>query len=401
MPGNQRLMFGLFVCLGAALALATSKLPVVAVSLSAPLFAWIALEACATRTASLAPRWGVLAAAFWLSLLGSLALNVIYGDLGLLGERELALLLRFGFWLTVFLTTAAITGRAEWTPRLCAALAATAVALGLLRLADAAVVGEPWLDQNEYGLRFSAFLPFLLAACLSRAGWMRALGLALSLAALAGNGSRSSWVAVGVAAAASLAFYTAAGRRGRGAIMTFAAAPVLLAAALLLAPQSFNRHARDRWESFSTLATDKPFQTRLALLEKGALLFEAQPVFGAGLGRFSLERVELASGDLPWTNNKVFNSRSSHNAYLSLLAETGITGALCFAVLLGSLVIGGARAAYRMMRAGNEWALGVWASTLAVSIHLWTLAGLTGTLPWFIFGLMAGVIEKENRRKFA
>jgi hypothetical protein len=28
-----------------------------------------------------------------------------------------------------------------------------------------------------------------------------------------------------------------------------------------------------------------------------------------------------------------------------------------------------------------------------MSIHLWTLSGLTGTAPWFLYGILAGVIE--------
>ena len=131
--GNQRLMLGLYACFGAVLALATGKLPVLAVSVSSPLFAWIALEACAARTGRPNPRWALLAAVFWLSLLGSLAVNVIWGDLGSLGRQELALLGRYAFWLVVFVTTAAVTAHASWTPSLCAALAAVAVALGVLR----------------------------------------------------------------------------------------------------------------------------------------------------------------------------------------------------------------------------------------------------------------------------
>ena len=67
-----------------------------------------------------------------------------------------------------------------------------------------------------------------------------------------------------------------------------------------------------------------------------------------------------------------------------------------FALLLTLLLAGGARAAWRLTRRGDAWAGAVWASAAAVSVHLWALAGLTGTLPWFVFGLTAGMIERER-----
>jgi O-antigen ligase len=135
----------------------------------------------------------------------------------------------------------------------------------------------------------------------------------------------------------------------------------------------------------------------LALIEKGGRLFLEHPVFGGGLGRFDRERVKLAGVRTPWTNDTELNQRSSHNSYVSLLAETGLIGSLPFAAILALLLVGGARAAMRLVRRGEEWAGGVWASALAVSVHLWALAGLSGTLPWFVFGLTAGVIERARR----
>ena len=401
MAGNQRLMLGLFAVFGVSLAMATAKLPVVAVSASSLLFAWILLETCAVPTTRLPSRWVVLAAMFWLSLLCSLMVNLIWGELGAVGTQELALLVRYGFWLLVFVATAAVVGNAPWAPRLYDWLAVCAVGLALLRLVDAVSPGKPWLDQNEYGLRFSAFTPFIVSACLARGGWMRTAGLAVTLAALLGNGSRSSWVAVAVGAAALFVLHVMASPRSRGLVLAFGVAPAVLAGALWIGPPSWTARIWQRWDSFSQLSSDKPFQTRLALIEKGARLFESKPIFGAGLGRFNLERVELASNRTPWTTNEVFNSRSSHNAYLSLLAEAGLAGALPLAILLGLLLVGGARSVYRLTVRGEAWTAGAWAAALAVSVHLWTLSGLSGTLPWFVFGLTAGVMERDRGRRWA
>jgi len=33
-----------------------------------------------------------------------------------------------------------------------------------------------------------------------------------------------------------------------------------------------------------------------------------------------------------------------------------------------------------------------------MSVHLWALAGLTGTLPWFMYGLVAGMIQHRRQK---
>lgn len=390
-------MLGLFAAFGLLLALATQKVPLLSISATAPLFAWIALEASASRAVRIPAGWLGLAGLFWLALLGSLTANVVGGDVGNVGAKELALLVRFGFWIAVFVVTAGVTARARWTPRLAAWLAAAAALLALMRIGDALLPGRPWLDQNEYGLRFSAFLPFLLAACLQRGGLLGAATLAVAGAALLANGSRSSWVALTAASCCLLALRAFAGRGLGRPALALASAVLLLTAAFWASPRGWTQPVERRMASMTSLETDKPFRTRLALVHKGVELFAERPLFGAGLGRFDVERVELPTSETPWTNRAVLNQRSSHNAYLSLLAETGLAGTLSFVVLLGALLARGAWAAYRLLRRGEAWAGGVWASALAVSLHLWTLSGLTGTLPWFVFGLMAGVIERSRQ----
>jgi hypothetical protein len=41
----------------------------------------------------------------------------------------------------------------------------------------------------------------------------------------------------------------------------------------------------------------------------------------------------------------------------------------------------------------------VFAGFVTMSIHLWTLSGLTGTAPWFLYGMLAGVIELSRRAR--
>ena len=397
MPRDERLMLRLFALFGVTLALAWFKLPYLAVSLTAPLFGWIAIEAAARRGLSLPSIWLWLGGLFWLALLCSLAGNLVTGRLGAIGAEELGMLARYAFWLTVFVVTAGLTARAAWTPKLVRLLAFAAVALVLMRLADAVTGDSGWLHQNEYGLRFSAFVPFLFASCWASGGMTSMGALSLCATTVLLNGSRSSWIALAAAGFALLLLRSSAGRSIRGPALALITVPMMLAGCAALASPQWSRSVTDRLASFHELETDKPFQTRMAMIAKGWALFEQHPIFGAGLGRFDLSRVRLAGAYTPWTNDEALNRRSSHNAYLSLLAETGFVGSLAFAALLTTLLVGGARSAHRLLRGGEDWAGGVWASALAISIHLTAIAGLTGTLPWFVFGLLAGVIERDRQ----
>jgi O-antigen ligase len=90
--------------------------------------------------------------------------------------------------------------------------------------------------------------------------------------------------------------------------------------------------------------------------------------------------------------------RSSHNSYLSFLAEGGLVGALPLAALIVTLAIRGALAAMALNRKGERWALGVYASFIAMSVHFWVLSGLAGTHAWFVYGLVvASVVSAKGR----
>jgi hypothetical protein len=70
---------------------------------------------------------------------------------------------------------------------------------------------------------------------------------------------------------------------------------------------------------------------------------------------------------------------------------------LPLAALWLALGVGGFGAALKLTLAGEGWAAPVYASLLGMSLHLWTISGLTGTAPWFVYGLAAAVIERGRR----
>jgi O-antigen ligase len=92
-----------------------------------------------------------------------------------------------------------------------------------------------------------------------------------------------------------------------------------------------------------------------------------------------------------------FMRRSAHNSYLSFLAEGGLVVSVPLAALITLLMIRGALAAIKLNRRGERWALGVYASFIAMSVHFWSLAGLTGTHAWFDYGLVAATIVLAER----
>jgi O-antigen ligase len=156
--------------------------------------------------------------------------------------------------------------------------------------------------------------------------------------------------------------------------------------------------ARERYETLFRLDNDKPFQTRLLLARKAWNLFLEHPWTGVGLGRFAKERVEVARlAEADWMTRTDFHKRSPHNSYAKALAETGLVGFLPLAALWLALGVGGFGAALKLTLAGEGWAAPVYASLLGMSLHLWTISGLTGTAPWFVYGLAAAVIERGRR----
>jgi hypothetical protein len=71
-------------------------------------------------------------------------------------------------------------------------------------------------------------------------------------------------------------------------------------------------------------------------------------------------------------------------------------GAASLFCLLAVLAWRGLWATLALARRGESWAIPVFTGFFTMSIHLWTLSGLTGTAPWFLYGMLAGVIESRG-----
>jgi O-antigen ligase len=338
----------------------------------------------------------------------SLTANVFLGEMTEISGEQARLLLRFAYWMLVFVTTALMIQGFDLGRSVAQALAAGVIGLGLLRLAEAVTFGHwgggnpHWLSQNDYGLGFSAFTPFATWLALESRGSLKSLAvvgwLALLLAVI-GNGSRSSWitVALGLLLVSGL-LSLARGRNfpARWAVVLLLSA--LPAAALWFAPPAWRDPVMRRVATFESLDRDKPFQARQLLNRKGILLFQQSPVFGVGAGEFTrtVVPVEIPSA-LSYRSPEEFHRKSPHNSYIKVLAETGLFGAGVLLALLGLLARRGLPAAVARARGGETWAIPVFAGFVATSLHFWTLSGLTGTAPWFLYGMLAAVIGNPSR----
>ncbi len=403
---RTRVLLGLFAV---TLVIPFLDIPGWGISVSTPVFCFLALDlALGQESVDWRPyrKWILLAALFWTGQFLSIAGNVLTGQLAELSGQDVLHLVRLAYWMTVFVGVVALVSQWSLGAWLCKLLGSSLIGLSLLRLAEALGL-DTWgyakallYTPNGYGLLFSAFTPFLVWLVLTETGWRRLFygaGLVITVLAIAGNGSRSSWVAVtlGTLLVGFLFALTQSRPIARLVPVAVAGAAIGLLA-ISMVPQRLSQPVRDRSSSFERLDKDKSYASRLAMLKKAGDLFSQNPILGIGAGRFRRARVAL---DIPPVlhskNEQDLNQRSAHNTYAGLLAESGVAGAMPLALLLLVLVCRGWLAVWRGARKGIGWSIPVYAAFLAMSAHLGALAGLTGALPWFVYGLVAAAIQRK------
>lgn len=131
-------------------------------------------------------------------------------------------------------------------------------------------------------------------------------------------------------------------------------------------------------------------QLRVALDHVAVNLAEQKPVFGWGYGSFDNVKTEASFNPSPFTREDVLQY-TSHNTYLTVLAETGVVGLV---LLLIPLVVLARRTLAAVLRSASErWVLvalvamlGVW--LLSVGTYDVRFFSLGTALPWVIAGLM-------------
>ena len=178
-----------------------------------------------------------------------------------------------------------------------------------------------------------------------------ALGViaAIAIASRSKPGAKGSWFTV--AAAGALAVWLFPYARMAAVAMTAAAGVTLVRAsvaprrAALVAVCFFAVGTAIVWftpamrERFATSFTAQGSGDRLELLETGWRAVQEHPITGVGPGQF--RPAKFAAADTPTLVTD--NAGKSHLQILSMAAETGVTGALLFLVMLAAIAIRGWR----------------------------------------------------------
>ena len=164
----------LWFVFAAYLVLPLVDVPFLGLSLSAPIFFFIALY-CIFKPPQRWPgalqKWILLAVFIWAGIFISTLFNGILSGGRDVDTEGWSLLVQNAYWLLTFIITAYFASRANILERTTRILGWAVFALALVRLFEAVAWGvintyednTRLLAPNEYGFLFSTFFPFLLA----------------------------------------------------------------------------------------------------------------------------------------------------------------------------------------------------------------------------------------------
>jgi O-antigen ligase len=401
----------LFLIMAAYLAMPIIDIPLMGLSLSAPIFFLIALQVFLKPTEAWWRRfrgWIILALFIWLGVFISVVGNGLISGGVKIDSTGLLYVIRYAYWLLVFVVTAYFASRGDMLKRVSDVLGWAIFGLGLLRLFEAlawnkvgAWTGTQLLSQNNYGFIFSMFFPFLIAPIVTSKGSKRLMMIARLLvtgAAVIVDGSRGSWIGVTVGIFAFMLLFILAKPQKIGWSLAIIGISTLLLLSVQFAPQQIASAFSERLATFQKLEEDKSYAIRQLMVQKGLKLFEESPLIGVGASRFTKESVPL---DIPavlsYTRQYHFDNKSAHNSYIAILAETGILGSLPFAILLIILAWRGLKVSLKLGRRNQIWAISIYAGFIGMSIHMWGIASITNTANWFLYGLLVATIVTARR----
>ena len=405
-PLYNRVIYFLFYMFALYLVLPLVDVPLLGLSLSAPIFFFIALVCIFkppepwSRTYQ---RWIILAILIFLGIFLSAMANGLLSGGAHIDNQGILSIIQYAYWLLAFVITAYLASQGKVLQTVASLLGWSVMILALLRLGEVAIYGNigAWtgthlMTENGYGFLFSIFSPFLLFLMIEQGGWKRLwaiMGNLLLWGAVAINGSRGSWVAIGVGLGLCLLLLVWS-RPGKfiGLLVMLLLMGGVLSAAWVALPD-VSAKVLHRFNTLQSLNEDKSYMIRQVLIQKALALYEQSPIIGVGVNRFNQSSVIIDAPELlNYKSQASFNRESAHNSYLDFLAENGLLGAVPFALLLLILAIQGLYSAYRGTRRGQYAALAVFLSFVQMSVHMWAIATLSNTANWFIYGLVAAMI---------
>lgn len=404
-------MLFLFLLMAAYMVLPLVDVPLMGLSLSAPVFFLIALQAIFRPPEPWLSRfrgWILLAGVIWLGIFIATVGNGLRSNGVKIDRGGWISVIQYAYWLLVFVITAYFVSRKNMLERVSSVLGWAVFGLALARLFEVIAWGKigAWtetqlLTQNNYGFIFSMFFPFLLAPIITTKGSARLLMILRVLItgmAVLINGSRGSWIGVSAGIFIfCLLFVLAQPKKIGWSILIIGLAAVIFFT-IQLAPSKIALAFGKRFATFQTIQEDKSFAIRELMIQKGLQLFRESPLIGVGISRFTKESVQLYIPKLlAYAPQSHFDVKSAHNSYIAFLAETGLVGSLPFAILLVILAIDGLKASLKLVRKKQVYALSVFSAFIGMSIHMWSINSISNSANWFIYGLVAGIIVLEGK----
>jgi O-antigen ligase len=379
--------------------------PGIGISVTMPLMGLLFLELTLKSShISVAPykKWFIWCYIFAAAVCLSLAVNGFIGDSAdTVAQNDLFNLFSYLYWLVSFyVLIVMVTAYPALLEKVVAVMALGIIVMGVVSIYNSSTPNGTFY-QNEFGVQFTTYAVFAMYMAFlgpSKTRRLSVVGLGILVVAIGYNGSRTSFLTVTVALALSFGLILM-GHKNRSQILrrvVFAA--LVFGLVIPFIPPSWVDRFTTRVETLDSLDTDKSYLIRLLMIQKAERLFIQSPVFGVGIGRFRYTAVELDLGQqLSYGTQQHFNKKSSHNSYLSLLAETGLVGAVPFGFMLLALAVGGLKAVLSGMKRGEFFYIPIYVSFIVLSIHLWALSGLTNSSTWATYALVAGIIARENK----
>ncbi len=237
-----------------------------------------------------------------------------------------------------------------------AAAAALGQALGLLSLPDSDRATAMFGDPNQLSGLLDMTLPLVAAGALfgRRRRALFALLTALVVVAQGLTFSRAGWI-VSVAVLLALSAAWAAGARGARrarrwtGLATIAVLLSLTATAMLALSPRVRGGLERRLAQVVAVQSDTSAKIRLALWRGAVPVVAHHPAVGVGYGAFGDAVVRYRGGPPQGGIEGRLTSSigHAHDDLLTVLAELGPLGAIAFAILVGSAVLGALRSGHR------------------------------------------------------
>lgn len=385
-------------------------IPFIGLSLSLPLILLLALKNGKIQIPRKSPLVFFIPSLI-LALTISFFINIFSGELNEGIDGSVKYIAQFGFYFIAAALGYKLFLYKDFPPKASIAFALAIFFMSAFILFENLVLGGVsrnggWsqltrMSQNSYAVQFSNYLPFVFYAVAAakqkttRQWWILLAGFCLT--AVVANGSRTAWITTLLTLTIFFGLHAYALRKYKAVIFAAVITPLIILASISVIPDSLRASLERDFNTFGNLEADKSWMIRQLQIQKAEKIFEDNPWFGVGPAQFKNQAIGLEMPEvLAGRNEYQFSDISAHNSYIQFLSEGGLVFMVPFTLMLAWLLIKGAGSSIILARSGEVWAISLFSGFIGLSIHFWTISGLTTTGPWFFYGAMAAMITRAR-----